>query len=90
MLDGSNISFYIHHIDTWDASIQATGSGRNFMKGTITGNVMKFKWVREGRENEPGGEMIRRDRFAILQAPVRARRQRTAIANASADSSRST
>jgi hypothetical protein len=23
----------------------------------ITGNVMKFKWVREGYENEPGGEM---------------------------------
>jgi len=47
MLDGDAISFFIHHVD----------NRRNFMKGTITGNVMKFKWVREGRENEPGGEM---------------------------------
>ena len=46
MLDGDAISFFIHHTDR-----------RNFMKGVITGNVMKFKWVREGRENEPGGEM---------------------------------
>jgi len=46
VLDGDAISFFIHHTDR-----------RNFMKGVITGNVMKFKWVREGRENEPGGEM---------------------------------
>jgi hypothetical protein len=46
VLDGDAISFYIHHTDR-----------RNFMKGVITGNVMKFKWVREGRESEPGGEM---------------------------------
>ena len=46
VLDGEAISFFIHHTDR-----------RNFMKGVITGNVMKFKWVREGRENEPGGEM---------------------------------
>ena len=45
-LDGDAISFFIHH----------TGR-RNFMKGVITDNVMKFKWVREGRETEPGGEM---------------------------------
>jgi hypothetical protein len=45
-LDGDAISFFIHHTDR-----------RNFMKGVITGNVMKFKWVREGRESEPGGEM---------------------------------
>jgi hypothetical protein len=45
-LDGDAISFFIHHTDR-----------RNFMKGVITGNVMKFKWVREGRETEPGGEM---------------------------------
>jgi hypothetical protein len=57
-LDGHDISFYIHHIDTPYASVQANGPGRNFMKGTITGNVMKFKWVREGRESEPGGEMV--------------------------------
>jgi hypothetical protein len=45
-LDGDAISFFIHHTDR-----------RNFMKGIVTGNVMKFKWVREGRETEPGGEM---------------------------------
>jgi hypothetical protein len=45
-LDTDAISFYIHHTDR-----------RNFMKGVITGNVMKFKWVREGAESEPGGEM---------------------------------
>jgi hypothetical protein len=45
-LDGDAISFFIHH----------TGR-RNFMKGVIAGNVMKFKWVREGQESEPGGEM---------------------------------
>ena len=45
-LEGDAISFFIHHTDR-----------RNVMKGVITGNVMKFKWVREGRENEPGGEM---------------------------------
>jgi hypothetical protein len=46
MLDGDAISFFIHHTER-----------RNFMKGVITGNVMKFKWVREGRESESGGEM---------------------------------
>jgi len=46
MLDGDAISFFIHHTDR-----------RNHMQGVIVGNVMKFKWVREGRENEPGGEM---------------------------------
>jgi len=50
MLEGDAISFFIHHFD-------AAGIRRNFMKGVIAGNVMKFKWVREGRENEPGGEM---------------------------------
>jgi len=45
-LDGDAISFFIHHTER-----------RNFMKGVITGNVMKFTWVREGRESEPGGEM---------------------------------
>jgi hypothetical protein len=28
------------------------------MRGVLTGNVMKFKWVREAAENEPGGEMV--------------------------------
>ena len=64
ILEGNTISFYIHHIDTPYASVQANGPGRNFMKGTITGNVMKFKWVREGRENEPGGDMV-------LTGPIR-------------------
>jgi hypothetical protein len=49
-VDGNAISFYIHHFDP-------PGLRRNFMKGTITGNVIKFNWVREGRETEPGGEM---------------------------------
>jgi hypothetical protein len=53
ILDGDAISFFIHHFDT----PAANGPRRNFMKGTIAGNVMKFKWVREGRESEPGGEM---------------------------------
>jgi len=44
---GDAISFFIHHVE----------NRRNFMKGVVTGNVMKFKWVREGQENEPGGEM---------------------------------
>ncbi len=57
-LDGSTISFFIHHIDTPVASVRANGPGRNFMKGTISGNVMRFTWVREGRESEPGGEMV--------------------------------
>ena len=57
LLEGEAISFFIHHIDTPAASVRQNGSGRNFMKGVIAGNVMKFKWVREGRESEPGGEM---------------------------------
>jgi hypothetical protein len=57
-LDGNTISFYIHHIDTPVASVKANGPGRNFMKGTISGNIMRFTWVREGRESEPGGEMV--------------------------------
>ena len=45
-LEGDAISFFIHHTDR-----------RNHMKGVITGNVMKFTWVREGHESEPGGQM---------------------------------
>ncbi|HVZ19594.1 MAG TPA: hypothetical protein VG871_00950 [Vicinamibacterales bacterium] len=45
-LEGNAISFFIHHTDR-----------RNLMKGVITGNVMKFTWVREGHESEPGGQM---------------------------------
>ena len=46
-LDGDAISFFIHHVD----------NRRNWMRGVVTGNVVKFKWVREGHENEPGGEI---------------------------------
>jgi hypothetical protein len=46
-LDGDAISFFIHHVD----------NRRNWMRGVVTGNVMKFKWVREGHESEPGGEI---------------------------------
>lgn len=56
-VDGDSLTFYINHIDT-PPSAQRTGLSRNIMRGTLTGNVMKFKWVREGAENEPGGEMV--------------------------------
>lgn len=56
-LEADAISFYIHHIDTPAAGVRQNGGGRNFMKGVITRNVMKFTWVREGRESEPGGQM---------------------------------
>jgi hypothetical protein len=57
-VDGTSISFYIHHFDAPPGADQASGLRRNFMKGTITGNIIRFTWVREGRENEPGGEML--------------------------------
>jgi hypothetical protein len=57
VVDGNALTFYINHIDT-PPSPQRTGLNRNIMRGTLTGNVMKFKWVREGAENEPGGEMV--------------------------------
>jgi hypothetical protein len=56
LLDGDAISFFIHHIDT-PAGAPQNNPRRNLMRGVITGNVMKFTWVREGRESEPGGEM---------------------------------
>jgi hypothetical protein len=28
------------------------------MTGTVSSNVIRFKWVREGAEAEPGGEMV--------------------------------
>ncbi len=57
VVDGNALTFYINHIDT-PPSTQRTGLNRNIMRGALTGNVMKFKWVREGAENEPGGEMV--------------------------------
>jgi hypothetical protein len=65
--DGTTMKFYINHIDT-PPSGQRVGVQRNAMTGTLSdSNVMKFKWVREGAENQPGGEMtligpIRQDR----------------------------
>ena len=55
-VEGDKVTFYINHLDT-PASARKSGVGRNVMRGTLTGNVMKFAWVREGAENEPGGEM---------------------------------
>jgi hypothetical protein len=55
--DGNAMTFYINHLDT-PPSARRTGVNRNIMRGTLVGNVMKFKWVREGAENEPGGEMV--------------------------------
>jgi hypothetical protein len=55
--DGNAMTFYINHLDT-PPSTRKTGLSRNIMRGTLVGNVMKFKWVREGAENEPGGEMV--------------------------------
>jgi len=55
--DGNAMTFYINHLDT-PPSTRKAGLNRNIMRGTLVGNVMKFKWVREGAENEPGGEMI--------------------------------
>ena len=56
-VDGNALTFHINHIDT-PPSTQRTGLSRNIMRGTLTGNVMKLKWVREGAENDPGGEMV--------------------------------
>ena len=55
--DGNNLTFYINHLDT-PPSARRTGLTRNIMRGTLVGNVMKFKWVREGAEDQPGGEMV--------------------------------
>jgi hypothetical protein len=56
-IDGETIVFYINHIDTPPSPTQ-TSLRRNIMRGTISGNVMKFTWVREGAEQLPGGEMV--------------------------------
>ena len=56
-LEGEALTFYINHMDT-PPSPQQTGLRRNVMRGTLTGNVMKFTWVREGAEDQPGGEMV--------------------------------
>jgi hypothetical protein len=56
-VDGDAVTFHINHIDT-PPSAQRTGLSRNIMRGALIGNVMKFKWVREGAETQPGGEMV--------------------------------
>jgi hypothetical protein len=56
--DGTTVRFYINHIDT-APSPQRKGVQRNIMTGTFADtNIMKFKWVREGAETEPGGEIV--------------------------------
>jgi hypothetical protein len=55
--DGSTIKFYINHIDTPPSS-QQRGVRRNILTGSLSGNVIKFHWVREGAETEPGGDMV--------------------------------
>jgi hypothetical protein len=55
--DGTTVKFYINHIDT-PRSPQQRGVRRNIMTGTVSGNVIKFHWVREGAETEPGGDMV--------------------------------
>jgi len=55
--DGTTMKFYINHIDT-PPSPQQKGVRRNIMTGTVSGNVIKFTWVREGAETQPGGEMV--------------------------------
>jgi hypothetical protein len=55
--DGTTLKFYINHIDT-PPSPQQKGVRRNIMTGTLSGNIIQFKWVREGAETQPGGEMM--------------------------------
>lgn len=55
-VDGNQVTFYINHLDT-PPSARKSGLARNHMRGTLVGNVMKFTWVREGAEDQPGGEM---------------------------------
>jgi hypothetical protein len=56
--DRGNITFYINHLDTPPSAARRSGLTRNIMRGTLVGNVMKFKWVREGAEDQPGVEMM--------------------------------
>lgn len=55
--DGTTLKFYINHIDT-PPSPQQPGVRRNIMTGTLSGNIIRVKWVREGAGTEPGGEMM--------------------------------
>jgi hypothetical protein len=64
-IDGDQIKFYINHFavdapaGAGDTPSSRPWVRRNIMRGTFyDGNVMKFKWVREGAEDKPGGEMV--------------------------------
>ena len=54
--DGETVTFYINHMDT-PPSARKFGINRNHMRGKLVGNVMKFTWVREEADDQPGGEM---------------------------------
>jgi hypothetical protein len=56
-LAGNNLTFYINHIDTPPPTGRQPVR-RNIMRGALVGNVMKFGWVREGAEDQPGGDMV--------------------------------
>ena len=64
-IDGDRMTFYINHFGVDAISRPNTPSSptpwvrRNIMRGTLhDGNVMRFTWVREGAEDQPGGEMV--------------------------------
>ena len=53
--DGETVTFYINRMDT-PPSARKFGINRNHMRGKLVGNVMKFTWVREEADDQPGGE----------------------------------
>jgi hypothetical protein len=55
--DGTTVRFHINHMDT-PPSRNRKGVQRNILTGTLLGNVIKFHWVREGVEADPGGDMV--------------------------------
>jgi len=64
-IDGDRITFYINHFGVdavappGDTPSPRPWVRRNIMRGTFhDGNVMRFTWVREGAEDQPGGEMV--------------------------------
>jgi len=55
--DGSTIRFHINHFDTNRFPQPERGVQRNILTGVVTGNVIKFVWVRE-QAREQTGEMF--------------------------------
>jgi len=55
--DGSTIRFHINHFDTNRFPQPERGVQRNILTGIVTGNVIKFVWVRE-QAREQTGEMF--------------------------------